>query len=280
RYGQPVSHSHQCLHLSPRPIEGQTILSHALLIEPAPSIRHDSIDTFGNPLVRLEIDRQHEVFSVHASTVVEVTGGSYPPPEQSPPWEFVSDWVERAAPPIDLDTIAFACHSRLTPPSRVVADYVAQSLTPGRPILSAVLDLTRRIYRDFRFDATATDVSTPVDEVMRLRRGVCQDFSHLALAGLRAAKIPARYVSGYLLTRPPPGQPKLRGADASHAWIAINVPGTGWVDFDPTNGIMPVDEHIAFAIGRDYDDVNPISGIILGGAEHNVTVAVDVDQVT
>jgi transglutaminase-like putative cysteine protease len=139
-----------------------------------------------------------------------------------------------------------------------------------------VWDLVTRIYHDFVFDPTATDISTPVTEVLRNRRGVCQDFSHLALACLRALHLPARYVSGYILTSPPPGQPRLAGADASHAWISVWAPDIGWVDFDPTNGLMPRDEHITIAYGRDYDDVSPISGILLGGSEHSVRVGVDV----
>jgi len=143
-------------------------------------------------------------------------------------------------------------------------------------VLEAAIDLTRRIYADFKFDPAATDISTPVSEVFRQRRGVCQDFAHLALATLRAMRVPARYVSGYILTRPPPGQPKLRGADASHAWVSVWSPETGWVDLDPTNGVVVADEHIAIAWGRDYDDISPISGVLLGGGTHTVAVGVDV----
>lgn len=279
RYEAPVVHSHQCLHLTPRELPRQRLHTHTLLIEPAPSLRHDSVDSFGNPTVMLEIDHQHDVFVVHATSTISVDEPPVFDVAATPRWEIVAAAMEKGPPPFDLDVVQFATPSRLTPPSHAVADYAEASFTPGRAVAEAALDLTRRIFADFRFDATATDVSTPIDEVLRMRRGVCQDFSHLALACLRAMGLPARYVSGYLLTRPPPGMPKLRGADASHAWVSVAIPGLGWIDFDPTNGIMPSDEHVAIAFGRDYDDVNPISGIILGGANHSVTVAVDVDAV-
>lgn len=280
RYETPVLHSHQRLHLTPRLIEHQTIAHHALEIEPAPTMRHDSIDAFGNPVVMLEIDREHKTFSVRARSTMVVAARPLPEPSLSSSWEEVADSLAGcAATTCDLDVIQFTSPSRLTPTSLETLDFAAQSFTPGRPILEGALDLTHRIFAQFKFDATATDVSTPILQVLRMRRGVCQDFSHLALACLRSLKLPARYVSGYLVTQPPPGHPKLRGADASHAWISVWAPETGWVDFDPTNGIIPNDEHIAISYGRDYDDINPISGVILGGADHTVSVAVDVDPV-
>ncbi len=279
RYETPVVHSNQRLHLTPRPVADQTIISHALLIEPAPTMRRDSIDTFGNPIVTLEIDREHSTFTVQATSRISVTPRPRVDLSRSMPWQDVANMLRSGPAPLDLDVVQYACSSRLTTPTLAVADFALESFTPGRPVLEAAFHLSRRIFSDFRFDPTATDVSTPIAEVLRKRRGVCQDFSHLALAAIRALKLPARYVSGYLLTRPPPGQTKLRGTDASHAWISVWAPEIGWVDFDPTNGLVPTDEHITIAFGRDYDDVNPISGVILGGAEHTVTVGVDVDQI-
>ena len=142
------------------------------------------------------------------------------------------------------------------------------------------MDLTRRIKTEFIFDPAATDISTPISQVLKARRGVCQDFAHLSLACLRAMGLPTRYVSGYILTRPPPGKPKLQGTDASHAWVSLWVPQIGWVDFDPTNGSMPSDEHITVAYGRDYDDVSPIKGVILGGGNHTVKVEVQITPFT
>lgn len=279
RYETPVVHSDQRLHLSPRAVAHQTILSHALLIEPAPTLRRDGIDTFGNPVVMLEIDREHATFAVEATSRIAVAPRPRVDLARTEPWESVAEALQYAAPPFDLDVVQYTCASRLTAPTLAVFEFALESFTPGRPLLEAAFDLSRRIFTEFRFDPTATDVSTPLAEVLRKKRGVCQDFSHLALAALRSLKLPARYVSGYLLTRPPPGQPKLRGADASHAWISVFAPGVGWVDFDPTNGLVPSDEHIAIAFGRDYDDINPISGVILGGADHTVSVAVDVDHI-
>ena len=177
----------------------------------------------------------------------------------------------------DVDVLLFRCASRLTVPTLEIADYAARSFAPSRPVLDAAMDLVARIYSDFKFDPHATDVSTPVTQVFSERRGVCQDFAHLALACFRALRIPARYVSGYLHTHPPVGRPKLQGADASHAWVSVWSPEYGWVDFDPTNGILVRDEHVTVAIGRDYDDVSPISGVLRGGGEHSVTVGVDVN---
>ena len=172
--------------------------------------------------------------------------------------------------------VQYRCESRLTVPNLEIADYARASFKPGRPSLEAAKDFVLRIYADFKFDPTATDISTPISQVFKQRRGVCQDFAHLALAGLRALRVPSRYVSGYILTHPPPGQVKLQGTDASHAWISVWAPGAGWVDFDPTNGIIVTDEHITIAYGRDYNDVSPISGVLLGGGEHTVSVGVDV----
>lgn len=277
RYETPVVHSHQRLHLTPRAVERQTITSHTLLIEPAPTIRRDTFDAFGNPVVTLEIDRDHSTFTVQSMSHIEVVARAAVDPARSTPWEDVRDRLRSGPAPFDLDVVQYASASRLTAPTLAVAEFAYECFEPRRPVIEAAFDLSRRIFREFKFDPTATDISTPIAEVLRIRRGVCQDFSHLALAAIRALKLPARYVSGYLLTRPAPGQVKLRGADASHAWISVWDPGLGWVDMDPTNGLIPTDEHIAIAFGRDYDDINPISGVILGGASHTVAVSVDVD---
>ncbi len=160
-----------------------------------------------------------------------------------------------------------------------LAAYARPSFPRGRPWLEAIIDLTKRIHKEFVYDATATNISTPLASVMQLRRGVCQDFAHLQIGCLRAMGLAARYVSGYLLTSPPPGQPRLIGADASHAWLAAWCPGLGWIDFDPTNDLMPDLEHITVAWGRDYDDVCPIKGVFVGGGEHSMRVSVDVQKV-
>ena len=157
-----------------------------------------------------------------------------------------------------------------------LADYAAQSFPAGTPLLAGARDLTRRIFEDFKYDSKATTVATPLEEVWEKRRGVCQDFAHLGIACLRSLGLPARYVSGYLRTRPPEGGEQLVGADATHAWFAIFCPGTGWVDFDPTNNVLPAEEHITVAYGRDFGDVSPVAGILTGGGKHVVKVAVEV----
>jgi transglutaminase-like putative cysteine protease len=275
-YGKPVLQSEHLVHLTPGSGPRQTVLRHSLLIEPAPSANIALEDYFGNSSAILTIDDEHSEFVIHARSTVEVHERTPPMPALSAPWEEVAGKARRGNGELDVDVLQFVSASRHTRIVPEAIDYARPSFAPGRPILAAALDLTQRIYRDFTFDSTATDISTPVSHVLQERRGVCQDFAHLALTCIRAFGLPARYVSGYLLTRAPPGMEKLKGADASHAWIAVWAPEVGWVEFDPTNGIMPAREHIAVAYGRDYDDVSPISGVLLGGSAQEIDVAVDV----
>ena len=278
-YRLPVAQSQHIVHLEPRALARQGVVHHSLLINPAPVTRSLVIDYFGNPTVLLRIDEEHREFVVHARSTVEITARTAPDLEATTPWETVTATALNANAELDLDVLQFACRSRHTPWTREVREFAIKSFPAGRPVLAGAMNLTRRIFEEFKFDPTATDISTPVMKVLELKRGVCQDFAHLALASVRSLGIPARYVSGYLLTRPPPGQTKLRGADASHAWLSVWAPETGWVDFDPTNGVMPTTEHITIAYGRDYEDVSPISGVLLGGADQRMSVAVDVDAV-
>ena len=178
-----------------------------------------------------------------------------------------------------IEARIFALPSAMVPLERSATAYAAQSFTPGRPILEATRELMGRIFAEFEYDPHFTTVATPVAEVMEHRRGVCQDFAHVAIAGLRGLGLAARYVSGYLETLPPPGQPKLRGSDASHAWFSLLVPELGWVDFDPTNDQTAGDQHITTAVGRDFQDVTPMRGIFYGGGHHDLLVAVDVDRI-
>ena len=181
------------------------------------------------------------------------------------------------------ETATRKCHvsrvARHVPVAADIQDFAKISFLDRRPVLAAAMDLTRRIFQEFTFDGRATDLSTPVSTVLKIRRGVCQDFAHLAIAACRSMGVPARYVSGYLMTRPPPGQIKLKGADASHAWLSVWCPKHGWIDFDPTNGVVPAGEHITLAYGRDYEDISPISGVLLGGGDQTMRVEVDVEPV-
>jgi transglutaminase-like putative cysteine protease len=278
RYGTPVAQSQHILHLAPRNLDRQRVVRHSLLIDPAPAARTDIRDYFGNQASILIIEDEHREFIVHARSTIEVRAPALVDLAASMAWEQVLAGAVQADGARDLAVLQYACatrHTRIVPD---VLDYARPSFPAGRPVLEATWDLTKRIFNDFTFDPTATDISTPVSEVLEARRGVCQDFAHLSLGCLRALGLPARYVSGYMLTRPPPGKTKLLGADASHAWLSVWAPGSGWLDFDPTNGLMPHDEHIVVAYGRDYDDVSPISGVLLGGSGQVMTVAVDVTE--
>jgi transglutaminase-like putative cysteine protease len=276
RYSQPVSISHHVLRLAPRRCAHQVLHESSIEVSPHPAVRSDALDYFGNPVTYLTIQEQHEQFTIEARSLIDVAAPSPREPSRTTPWDRIFRQLEDNPSPDGIATLQFAFDSPYTHATADLAAYARASFAPGRPVLEAAFDLTRRIHRDFRYDSTATNVSTPVDEVFRLRRGVCQDFAHLELGCLRALALPARYVSGYLLTRPPPGQQKLVGSDASHAWISVWCPEAGWVDLDPTNDTFARDEHVTLAWGRDYGDITPINGVIFGGGDHDVEVAVDV----
>jgi transglutaminase-like putative cysteine protease len=278
-YRMPVAQSHHVVHLQPRQTPRQSLIHHSLLIEPAPVARSEIVDVFGNATSLLRIDEAHTEFIVHARSTVEIASVPILDLNHGRAWNDTEALVGRASPQTEADVRHFLGRSRHVPFSADLRDFALPSFPTGRPALAGSMDLTRRIFKEFTFDPRATDVATPVSRVLEIRRGVCQDFAHLAIASLRSLGIPARYVSGYLMTRPPPGQIKLKGADASHAWLSVWAPDIGWVDFDPTNGIVPRDEHITLAYGRDYDDISPISGVLLGGGDQTMSIAVDVEPV-
>lgn len=275
RYGNDVAQSNHLVHLSPRQIKGQTTEQHQLIIRPAPGLQRSFLDYFGNPTEHLTIEEDHDILSIEAISIINVERDHNQALSLSlSSWELVRDAMRLQH---NARIAEFACVSPFTSPTNEIANYGRKSFPPGRPLLEGVMDLTSRIFHDFDYDSSVTDVSTPVSRVFELKGGVCQDFAHLQLTCLRALGLPARYVSGYLRTYPPEGQPRLIGADASHAWISVWSPEAGWVDFDPTNNKMIADEHITLSVGRDFTDVSPISGIILGGgASHYVDVSVDV----
>jgi transglutaminase-like putative cysteine protease len=279
RYSIPVSFSHHVLHLSPRPFTHQTCHRTALSISPTPTVQASTTDYFGNPVTHITLQEQHRELSLHARSVIEVHHTSRPAPSETRPWDEIYRMLETDVSEDALESLQYVFDSPRTRSTVDLRDYAAASFPPGRPVLEGALDLTRRIFEDFDYDDTATTVWTPVDEVFAGRRGVCQDFAHLELACLRALRLPARYVSGYLLTKAPEGKSKLVGADASHAWISVWCPGYGWVDLDPTNNLMVSVDHVAISIGRDYGDVSPVNGVIFGGGAHTVDVAVDVNPV-
>ena len=275
-YRKPVLQSQHVIYLTPRSSQHQDVLRHNILIEPAPASHFELEDRYGNAAAILKIADEHKELIVHARSTVQVRAPDLPILALSTPWEHVAERALQGEGRLDIGVLEFVSGSRHTKLVREALDYARPSFVPDRPILEAAYDLTRRMFTDFIFDSTATDISTPVAHVLKERRGVCQDFAHVAITCLRGLGLPARYVSGYLLTKPPPGMEKLQGADASHAWISVWAPEAGWVDFDPTNGVMPTDEHITLAYGRDYDDISPISGVLLGGRGQKMAVAVDV----
>lgn len=288
-YSVPVPHSQQLLHLQPRVLPWQKIVSHWLHITPPPSREKLSEDFFGNPSTLLEFTQPHLRLSVSSETHIEVKARQWPDFSQSPPWEKVVQHCRYAGHAIAEELLAALVFRQESPFVRikhVFADYAADCFTPERPLLEAANALMLKINEEFIFDAEATQVATPLLQVLEEKRGVCQDFAHLMIACLRALGLPARYVSGYLLTEPPEGQERLIGADASHAWVSLYVPGyeagavsdaaAVWVDFDPTNAVLPGEGHISLAWGRDFSDVSPLRGVILGGGQHVLDVRVTV----
>jgi transglutaminase-like putative cysteine protease len=248
-----------------------------LLIQPPPATRTERLDYFGNLLCFFTVQEPHKELVVVARSEVTMNGSAAPWPLQSLPWEEAARSLPNDQSPAGLEAYQFGFESPRIRVRPEFASYALQSFTPGRPMPESLLDLTARIHNDFRFDSKVTNVRTPTEEVFRKRRGVCQDFAHLQIACLRSVNIAARYVSGYLRTYPPPGQPRLVGADASHAWASAYCPGIGWLDMDPTNNIVPSNGHVVLAWGRDYGDVSPLRGLILGGGDHKLKVAVDME---
>jgi transglutaminase-like putative cysteine protease len=276
RYASPVAQSHHLVHLTPRLHERQRIIRHGLAIAPNPALRTDFTDYFGNPAVSVAIENSHSELLIHSRILIDVT----PPPSidiaASAPWEAVASQLAGAEGAPDLDVAQYIPAPHHTPPCPSLLAFAEPSFPPSRPILACAMDLCGRIHGEFAYDSAATDVATTIARILKIRRGVCQDFAHLLLAAMRIMGLPARYVSGYLLTRAPAGKPKLIGSDASHAWVSVWAPQVGWVDFDPTNNMMPGEEHITIAYGRDFQDVSPVTGVLLGGGAHQVDVAVDV----
>ena len=275
-YTAPVSQSWQLARLTPRALPWQTLLSHTLQVEPQADERHDARDSFGNTVTHFGLHGAHRVLRVDMQCTVDVAERPTLPSGAGTSWEAVREGIRTRRHGDVIEAARMSEPSALVPLSEATRQYAVASLSSGRDWLQELLDLTHRIHRDFEFDPGSTTVSTSVDEVLQLRSGVCQDFAHLMLAALRGHGLPARYVSGYLLTDPPPGQPRLMGADATHAWVAAYAPGCGWVEFDPTNDQLADARYITLAWGSDFADVAPLRGVILGGGEQSLHTAVSV----
>jgi len=277
-YSEPVSLCQNLAHLTPRAGPRQVNRNFQIDIDPIPAVQSTRMDYFGNPEIFFIVQEPHRRLTITATHIAEVSAAEQLDPTLTASWEDVRQRLANDRSPPSLEACEFVFDSHHIQAHKELAEYAAISFTPGRPILEAGLDLTHRIHTDFRYDPRATSISTPVREVFANRRGVCQDFAHLEIACLRSLGLAARYVSGYLSTIPPPDRKRLIGADASHAWISLFCADLGWVDLDPTNDQIPSDRHILLAWGRDYDDVSPIKGVILGGGSHKVAVGVDVAE--
>jgi len=276
-YESDVAVSHHVAHARPRVLPWQEVLEFSLVIAPEPDAAAHRFDFYENEASFFTIQKPHAELIVTAQSRVRVTASGLPP--RTPAWQTVREACARDVLTDGTAAGEFRFDSRHIVRSTAFADYAAASFPSERPLLDGLSDLTERIYRDFKFDRRATTTATPLDEFFKNRRGVCQDFAHFGVACLRSLGLPARYVSGYLETLPPPGKKRLVGADASHAWLAVWCPGHGWIDADPTNNVLPGDRHITVAWGRDFSDVSPLRGVVVGGGEHKLKVSVDVARI-
>lgn len=274
-YAEPVVLGTHYMHLLPRQRIGQTIREAHLEISPAPETRRNEVDYFGNPTTTVALTGAHKQFAVDLSATIEVSQPKPPPPEETLRWEAIA-----AKGLHDPEVTEYCLPSPLAAPQNEIADYAAVSFLPGRKMLEALSELTQRIYTEMTYRPGVTTNFTTAAHILTTRAGVCQDYAHFMIACLRALGLPGRYVSGYLRTTPPPGQTRRRGADQSHAWVSSWLgPDVGWVDFDPTNNLLVMDEHVTLAWGRDFADVSPLRGIILGGGRHSLKVGVDLEPV-
>ncbi len=276
-YEKPVSFARCALRLSAHPGDGQTVLESAVTLTPAPVRIEEHTGQFGEPVMTATIETPHNELKILATSRVRVDRPVLPRPLAGPAWEAVRDEAFKTR-RLDLSSPAhFLYPSKMTGLHPAMTAFAADSFVAGRPVIEAAFDLAGRIKAGFKYDPDYTEVATPAIEAFEARRGVCQDFAHIMIAGLKGLGMPASYVSGYLRTVPPPGKPRLEGADATHAWINLWCgETTGWVGFDPTNALVVAEDYIILAIGRDYADVAPIGGVVLGPGEQKIKVGVDV----
>ena len=276
-YESPVSFARCSLRLEPRSGDGQQLVSHAVEIRPKPAERTVRRDFFGTHTESVLIETAHRSLRIDSRSRVSVSRQAPGRTTPSPSWESVRDVAFEASSLGPTSPVGYVFASSLVPVLGPVTAYAATSFSPGQGILVGAVDLMHRIRREFKYDPKATVISTPLREVFEKRHGVCQDFAHVMIAGLRGLGLPAAYVSGYLRTYPPAGQPRLKGADATHAWVSVWCGAEiGWVGFDPTNDILVENDHIILAVGRDFSDVSPVDGIIVGSRKQKLAVAVDV----
>lgn len=277
-YGGDVVHSHHLLHLQPREFAYQRCLNHSLTLDPQPSFSREDVDAFGNAIARLEYDRAHERLAVTAEMQVEIFPRGAESLDAAEPWDRLRRRLSYHAAPValpDLEACRFRMRSSHVPLKLAFEDYAADCFTPGRPVAAACQALMRKIYREFKYAPGSTTNRTSIVDVLKSRRGVCQDFAHLMISCVRSSGLAARYVSGYIRTIRTGGAAAI-GGDASHAWVSVYCPPLGWLDFDPTNDCMIGEDHVTLAWGRDFGDVSPLRGMIIGGRRHKLQVDVRV----
>jgi len=278
QYHELVSLCHNIAALSPRNTDYQTCKAFTISISPLPEILEEHSDFFGNKLYYFVIEQEHEKLTVTVRSQVErinLRDAKPKYPEDS--WESVRDMLLNSTGEY-MEVKQFSYPTEITATTPEVKNYAQQIFTPGKPLFEAVHELIKLIYSDFKFTPGFTTVSTPLSTVMKERKGVCQDFAHLAISCLHSMGLPARYVSGYLETLAPAGKEKLKGVDASHAWISVFIPGMGWIDFDPTNNQLATEQYITIGWGRDYFDIIPLKGVIMSSSSHELKVSVDVKR--
>lgn len=276
-YESPVSFARCSLRLEPRNGDGQQLISHNVEIKPGPLERTLRTDFFGIHTENIVIETAHRVLRIDARSRVDVSRTAPARDMASPDWEQVREAAFASNGLMASSPVGYLFASPLVPIVASITDYAMESFPPGAGIFASAASLMRRINRDFAYDTKATEILTPLQDVFDKRRGVCQDFAHVMIAGLRGVGLPAAYVSGYLRTTPPPGKPRLQGADATHAWVSVWCGDEiGWTGFDPTNDLVIGNDHVVLAVGRDYTDVSPVDGVIVGSRKQKLTVAVDV----
>jgi transglutaminase-like putative cysteine protease len=276
-YESQVKLARCVLRLTPPTTRTQTVMNSAITVSPRATLTHERVGPFGATTTTVLVETPHKRLVIEARAMVEVHTRAVGPLSTDPSWEKVRTLAFGSA---DLSTDGPAAYLYPTPRTPLIpeiTEYARASFAPGRPVIEATADLMKRIHADFTYDSKATDVRTKPEDAFRARRGVCQDFTHIMLSGLRGLGLPGAYVSGYLRTTPPPGRPRLEGADATHAWVSLWCGETRrWIGFDPTNAILVENDHIVLAVGRDYADVAPIDGIILAPGQQTLKVEVDV----
>lgn len=280
-YGSPVSVCHNTLCLTPRSGPRQRVRQPRLRITPTPTVSTRRTDYFGNTVHMISLEVAHETLTIESLARATVEPWAPIDPAGTPAWETIASSIREQQDPHWIDACPFLYDSTLVHRDAAAEAFGRAAFTPGRPILDAAIALTNLIHTSFAYESGATNVTTDSRQALTLKRGVCQDFAHVAIAVLRGLGLPARYVSGYLRTHPPPGKPRLIGADQSHAWFSVYAgPEFGWLELDPTNNVVCSTDHIRLAIGRDYADVAPVRGVFLGGAESTQRIEVDVEPLT